>query len=182
MGWEVSLPLHAGIHISPRQTSPSDTTGYHQQEGGTHPTGGGGEGGICREKNYGHQKSMEQNLLHMTTLTYKLSDRLFMRLRFVLRLSIPLETSLWSHRRRFTSGNFPLSRFIIVRKRSCRKLMFLHLSVILSMGGGECLSQCMLGYPQSRQTPPWAHTPPPHTHAQDGHCSGRYASYLNAFL
>ena len=49
-------------------------------------------------------------------------------------------------------------------QRSCGKVMFLHLSVILSTGG--CLPQCMLGY-----------TPP-----ADGYCSGRYASYWNAFL
>ena len=30
------------------------------------------------------------------------------------------------------------------------------------------------------QTPPWADTPPPKT--GDGHCSGLYASYWNAFL
>ena len=37
-------------------------------------------------------------------------------------------------------------------QRSCGKVMFLHLSVILSTGGG-CLPQCMLGYT------PWADTP-----------------------
>ena len=59
-----------------------------------------------------------------------------------------------------------------------------------SRGGGECLPQCMLGYtppagtppcryPPREGTPPWVVTPPrPH----DGHCSGRYASYWNAFL
>ena len=46
-----------------------------------------------------------------------------------------------------------------VRKRSCGKVMFLHLSVILS--GGGCLPQCMLGYthPVSRH-PPWSRHPP----------------------
>ena len=78
------------------------------------------------------------------------------------------------------------------------------MSVILSTGGG-CLPQCMLGYthPQAdtplgrhppfgrhplgrrptRQTPPSqadtpGQTPPP----PGGDCSGRYASYWNAFL
>ena len=40
-----------------------------------------------------------------------------------------------------------------VRKRSCGKVMFLHLSVSYSVHGGRCLPQCMLGYP------PWAGTP-----------------------
>ena len=38
-------------------------------------------------------------------------------------------------------------------------------------GGVGCLPQCMLGYTPPRQTP-----------LPDGHCSGRYASYWNAFL
>ena len=48
-------------------------------------------------------------------------------------------------------------------------------------------THCMQGYttghnpsgqtPPPSQTPPWADTPSP-----DGHCSGRYASYWNAFL
>ena len=32
------------------------------------------------------------------------------------------------------------------------------------------------------QTPPWADTPQADTLPSDGHCSGRYASYWNAFL
>ena len=36
--------------------------------------------------------------------------------------------------------------------RSCDKVMFLHLSVILSTGG--CLPQCMLGYKPRAYTPP----------------------------
>ena len=44
--------------------------------------------------------------------------------------------------------------------------MFLHLSVILSIGG--------VWQTPPRQTPPWAD--------RDGYCSGRYASYWNAFL
>ena len=42
--------------------------------------------------------------------------------------------------------------------------------------GRGCLPQCMLGY-TPRQTPPQADTSPGY-----GYCSGRYASYWNAFL
>ena len=45
----------------------------------------------------------------------------------------------------------------MVRKRSCGKVMFLQLSVILFTEGG--LPQCMLGYPLE-QAPPGADTPP----------------------
>ena len=54
-------------------------------------------------------------------------------------------------------------------QRSCGKVMFLHLPVILSTGG--CVSQHALGETPPRQTPP-----------ADGYCSGRYASYWNTFL
>ena len=60
-------------------------------------------------------------------------------------------------------------------QRSCGKVMFSQESVILFTGGG-CIPACT-GTDTSRQTPPGRHTPPP-----DGHCSGRYASYWNAFL
>ena len=63
--------------------------------------------------------------------------------------------------------------FITVCKRSCGKVKFLHLSVSYSVHRGG-LPQCMLGYP------PWQRHPN-HPRA-DGHCSGRYASYWNAFL
>ena len=47
-------------------------------------------------------------------------------------------------------------------QRSCGKVMFLHLSLILFTGGG-CLPQCILGYTPwadtPGQTPPWADTP-----------------------
>ena len=92
--------------------------------------------------------------------------------------------------------------------RSCGKVMFLHLSVILSTGGvsgrhppgRHPLADTPLGrHPQGRhplgnrhppgqtphpgqtlprQAPPQSGTPPP----RDGHCSGPYASYRNAFL
>ena len=78
-----------------------------------------------------------------------------------------------------------------VRKRSCRTVMFLHLSVSLFPGG--CIPACTgQGVSTSaRQTPPlrkhlldrhpqantpWADTP------QDSYCSRRYTSYWNAFL
>ena len=41
-------------------------------------------------------------------------------------------------------------------QRSCGKVMFLHLSVILFTG--VCLPQCMLGYIPRAGTPPWADT------------------------
>ena len=62
-----------------------------------------------------------------------------------------------------------------VRKRSCRKVMFLRLSVILFTGGG-CLPKCMLGYT------PWAGTPLGRHPPADGYCCGCNASYWNAFL
>ena len=49
----------------------------------------------------------------------------------------------------------------------CRKVIFLHLFVILFTGGGGVL----------QTAPRW--TPPPTGH---GHCSGRHASYWDAFL
>ena len=92
-------------------------------------------------------------------------------------------------------------------QRSCGKVMFLHLSVILSTG--ECLADTYpwadtplgrhphwadtpLGHPLGRppwqtprgKTPPWTDTPRqtlPLSPAY-GYCSGRYASYWNAFL
>ena len=48
--------------------------------------------------------------------------------------------------------------------------------VSYSVHRAGCLPQCMLGY-----TPP-ADTPQGRPPAADGHCSGRYASYWNAFL
>ena len=50
-------------------------------------------------------------------------------------------------------------------QRSCGKVMFLHLSVILSMGG--CLPQCMLGY-TPQQTPPGQTPPRQTTHTPPG--------------
>ena len=71
-------------------------------------------------------------------------------------------------------------------QRSCGMVMFLHVSVILSTGGG------VSGRPPGQTPPhpwadtlPWANTPPPRADTlppRDGHCSGRYASYWNAFL
>ena len=63
-------------------------------------------------------------------------------------------------------------------ERSCGKVMFLHLSVILFTGG--CLADTPLGRhaPLQADTPCWADTPT----QSDGHCSGWYASYWYAFL
>ena len=76
---------------------------------------------------------------------------------------------------------------ITIRKR---KVMFLHLSVIVHRGG-VCLSACW-------DTPPWAdthpradtppaqcmlvYTVPSACWDRHGYCCGRYASYWNAFL
>ena len=57
-------------------------------------------------------------------------------------------------------------------------------------GLGGCLPHCMLGYTPTHPTrhTPRADTPLPYTPPlidippSDGHCSGRYASYWNAFL
>ena len=57
--------------------------------------------------------------------------------------------------------------------------MFLHLSVIL-FTGGRCTSP--LGRHPPGQTSPLGIHPPWVDPPRDGHCSGRYASYWNAFL
>ena len=69
---------------------------------------------------------------------------------------------------------------ITVRKPSCRKVMFLHLSVILFTGDGGVHTSYYSDTPcpPGQTAPPGRHPPPP----RDGHCSGRYASYWNAFL
>ena len=85
-----------------------------------------------------------------------------------------------------------------VRNSSCGNVMFLHLSVILFTGGlsasgsggvvclwvhGGCTPPRQTSPPADtpldRLPPPGRHLPPP---PQDGHCSGRYAFYWNAFL
>ena len=59
------------------------------------------------------------------------------------------------------------------QQRSCGKVMFLHVSVILFRGGLAGIPP-----PPRRQTPLWqADTAP-----RDDHCSGRDASYWNGFL
>ena len=61
-----------------------------------------------------------------------------------------------------------LQRIITVRNSSCGKVMFSQVSV------------CPRGVytPMARQTPPGQRSPL----RADGHCSGWYASYCNAFL
>ena len=58
-----------------------------------------------------------------------------------------------------------------VGNSSCGNVMFSQASVILSTGRGGV-------------HPPWADTTPRQTPSptQDSHCSGRYASYWNAFM
>ena len=74
---------------------------------------------------------------------------------------------------------------VTVCKRSCGK-MFLHLSVSHSVHRGS--ASVHAGQTSPRQTTPWTDThplgrqPPGQTPAADGHCTGRYASYWNAFL
>ena len=81
-------------------------------------------------------------------------------------------------------------------QRSWANVIFLQASVILSTGGGVCLSGCWDTTPQE-QTPPWEQTPreqtppradthrsrhPPKGDSSIRSTSGRYASYWNAFL
>ena len=69
-------------------------------------------------------------------------------------------------------------------QHSCGKVMFLHVSVILSKAGG-----CLADTPQADNPPPadtrlsrHPRPPPPQIPPSDGHCSGWYASYWNAFM
>ena len=66
------------------------------------------------------------------------------------------------------------------RNSSCRKVMFLHLSVILFTGGVWADTTPSWPDPPLGRHPSGRH--PPGRHSPDGHCSGRYASYWNAFL
>ena len=97
---------------------------------------------------------------------------------------------------------------VITVRNEIAKVMFLHLSVILSTGG-VYLSACWdatTPSPQTRHPPrpgpsgpapppdqasPWDQVPPRTRHSPpglgtppgaDGYCCGRYASYWNAFL
>ena len=72
------------------------------------------------------------------------------------------------------------SKFFHYRpQHSCGKVMFLHMSVILSTGRWQADTlPNRQTHPRQADTP-WADTPPP---PRDDHCSGRYASYWNAFL
>ena len=88
-------------------------------------------------------------------------------------------------------------------QHSCGKVMFLHLSVILFTGGHPAeipptrqtpldqadtprpLDQADTPTPSSRHPHPQQQTPPPpvaDSTPPDGHCSGWYVSYWNAFL
>ena len=77
---------------------------------------------------------------------------------------------------------------ITVRKRSFGKVMFSQACVKNSVHRGV-RGRCTYPLPPARQmppgqTPPLGRHPPPwaDTPRSDGHCSGRYASYWNAFL
>ena len=78
------------------------------------------------------------------------------------------------------------SPLFTVRKRSCGRVMFLHLSVSHSVHKVVSASVRAGIHPLPRadtpsrlgRHPPGRHPPSP----ADGHCSGRYASYWNAFL
>ena len=61
-------------------------------------------------------------------------------------------------------------------QRSCGKVMFLHLSVILSTGGGGCIPACTWATtPLGRHPPPQADTPcPPARHPRVDTPSGRH--------
>ena len=68
--------------------------------------------------------------------------------------------------------------------RSCGKVMFLNVSVIPYRGVWQADTPGRQTQP-GRQTPPGRHTPPGEADIplpRDGHCSGRYTSYWNAFL
>ena len=62
---------------------------------------------------------------------------------------------------------------VTIRKRSCGKVKFLHLSLSHSVQGGDV-------YPSVCWDTPAQADPPPI--AADGYCCGRYTSYWNAFL
>ena len=81
-------------------------------------------------------------------------------------------------------SKIPSSPFVLVitaRNSSCRKVMFLHLSVSHSVHGGGVGTDTPLGRPPW-QTPLGRHTLLGRPLLRDGHCSRRYASYWNAFL
>ena len=64
-----------------------------------------------------------------------------------------------------------LPQVITVRKRSCGKVMFLHLSVILFIGGVSASVHTGIH-------PPGKHPPMPSARwDRHGYCCGRYASY-----
>ena len=92
-----------------------------------------------------------------------------------------------------STSSFPhkiILSFVTARKCSCGKVMFLHLSVSHSVRGGWCAPPRQTPPPPGRhsQAEPRRQTPPRHTYPldrhplRDGHWSGRYASYWNAFL
>ena len=94
--------------------------------------------------------------------------------KYTITVSVQLTAKLSQYR-----TSFGTLLIFTARKRSCGKVMFLHLSVILFTGG--CIPGCNGGLcTPPRQTPPPRKTPSPQI--PDGHWNGRYASYWNAFL
>ena len=109
-------------------------------------------------------------------------------------LSFPTSTSLGYAT--CPGGFFNANKGNYRPQRSCGKVMFLHLSVILSTGGVS--ASVHAGIHPHGQTPP-SHPPGQTTPGRhplgrhplgrytlpppaDGYCSGRYTSYWNAFL
>ena len=84
--------------------------------------------------------------------------------------------------------------FVTVRNSSCGKVMFLHLSVILFMGGGMhdrgvCMARghawqgaCVAGVYVAGACMAGGVCGGVVRGRRDSHCKGRYASYWNAFL
>ena len=78
------------------------------------------------------------------------------------------------------------TKFVLItaRKRSLGKgnVFTLFCQSFCSRGKG-CIPACNWGVYTPWEDTPWADTPPPgQTLSRDGNCSGRYASYWNAFL
>ena len=109
-----------------------------------------------------------------------------------IHISLAVTIAITNMRQYITFGNIPTHHILLVTVRNeVAKVMFLHVSVILStgLGWGVCSWGCLLGgggVPAQgvgeggglvsqhalRQTPP----------GRDGYCCGRYASYWNAFF
>ena len=91
------------------------------------------------------------------------------------------------HRLSEITNNVPnlMEHLLPSDNNSCGKYTYVFTGVCLSMGE-RCTPPCQADTPPPiRHHPPgapWADTPLPSRHPQDGYCSGRYASYWNAFI